>query len=126
VCLLALTDPQKFKEVSKTEVEAPRVSTGNRQSVYETSDGLNTLTISSTTSSSGRKRHLVRIDSKKLTTNPFEETKKQYVSVSSYLVIDRPEAGFSVAECVQLVEGLVGLLSASTYSVTKKVIGEES
>jgi hypothetical protein len=123
---VALTDPQKFKEVSKTEVTAPRVSSGNRQSVYETSDGLNTLSISSTTSSAGRKRHLVRIDTKKLTTNPFQETKKQYVSVSSYLVVDRPEAGFSVEECKQLVEGLVGLLSGSEYSLTKKVLGEES
>lgn len=123
---MALTDPQKFKEVAGTEVTAPRVSTGNFQSVYETSDGLNVLSVSTSTSNASRKRHLVRIDTKKLITNPFEETKKQNVSMSAYVVIDRPESGFTVAEAKKLVEGLVGLLSASTYSLTEKVLGSES
>ena len=123
---MALTDPQKFKEISGTEVTAPRVSSGDFKSVYETSDGLCVLSISTSKSNSSRLRHLVRLDVKKLTTNPYEETKKQYVSTSVYLVVDRPEAGFTVGECKKLVEGLVGLLSASTYSLTEKVLGGES
>jgi hypothetical protein len=123
---MALTDPQKFKEVVGTEVTAPRVSSGDFKSIYETSDGLNKLTLSTTTSSANRKRHLVRVDVEKLTTNIYEETKKQAVSMSVYLVIDRPVNGYSVAECKKLVEGLVGLLSASTYSLTEKVLGGES
>jgi len=123
---MALTDPQKFKEVAGTEVTAPRVSTGDFKSVYETSDGLNKLTISTTETGQNRKRHLVRIDVNKLTTNIYEETKKQEVSSSVYLVIDRPIAGYTVAEMKKLVEGLVGLLSASTYSLTEKVLGSES
>jgi predicted NUDIX family NTP pyrophosphohydrolase len=123
---MALTDPQKFKEVAGTEVTAPRVSSGDFKSIYETSDGLNVLSISTQESNSSRKRHLVRIDVSKLTTNPFEETKKQTSSMSVYLVIDRPVAGFTVAEAKKLVEGLVGLLSASTYSLTEKVLGGES
>lgn len=123
---MALTDPQKFKEVAGTEVTAPRVVSGDFRSVYETSDGLNVLTVSTSENGSNRKRHLVRIDVSKLTTNPYEESKKQDVSMSVYLVIDRPKAGFTVAEAKKLVEGLVGLLSASTYSLTEKVIGGES
>jgi predicted peroxiredoxin len=123
---MALTDPQKFKEVAGTEVTAPRVSTGDFKSIYETSDGLNVLTVSTSESNSNRKRHLVRIDVSKLATNPYEETKKQTISMSVYMVIDRPVAGFTVAEAKKLVEGLVGLLSASTYSLTEKVIGSES
>ena len=123
---MALTDPQKFKEVAGTEVTAPRVSSGDFKSVYETSDGLNKLTLSTTESNSNRKRHLVRIDVEKLATNIYEESKKQAVSASCYLVIDRPINGYSVAEMKKLVEGLVGLLSASTYSLTEKVLGGES
>jgi hypothetical protein len=123
---MALTDPQKYKEVSKNEVTAPRVSTGDFKSVYETSDGLNSLTISTVATGSSRKRHLVRLDTNKLATNPYEETKKQSISMSAYVVIDRPEAGFSVAEAQALVEGLVGLLSGSTYALTTKVLGGES
>lgn len=121
-----LTDPQKFKEVAGTEVTAPRVSTGDFRSIYETSDGLNKLTLSTQESGNNRRRHLVRIDVEKLTTNPYEESKKQAVDMSVYLVIDRPIAGYSVAECKKLVEGLVGLLSASTYALTEKVLGGES
>jgi len=46
--------------------------------------------------------------------------------MSAYVVIDRPESGFTVGEAQKLVEGLVGLLSASTYSLTGKVLGSES
>lgn len=123
---MALTDPQKFKEVAAVEVTAPRVSSGDFKSIYETSDGLNKLTLSTTETGSNRKRHLVRIDVSKLTTNIYEEAKKQEVSASVYLVIDRPVAGYSVAEMKKLVEGLVGLLSATSYAVTEKVLGGES
>ena len=123
---MALTDPQKFKEVAGTEVTAPRVSSGDFKSVYETSDGLNKLTLSTTTSNSSRRRHLVRIDVEKIATNPFEEARKEPVSMSVYLVIDRPSTGYSVTECKKLVEGLVGLISASTYTVTEKLLGGES
>jgi len=124
---MALTDPQKFKEVAGTEVTAPRVDTGSFRSVYETSDGLNVLTVSTQENGSNRKRHLVRIDVSKLANNPLEETKKQTFTMSAYLVVDRPAvAGYTVAEAKKLVEGLVGLLSASTYSLTEKVLGSES
>ena len=123
---MALTDPQKFKEVAGTEVTAPRVSTGDFKSIYETSDGLNKLTLSTSESNSNRRRHLVRIDVEKLATNIYEESKKQAVSMSVYLVVDRPVNGYSVAEAKKLVEGLVGLLSASTYALTEKVLGGES
>lgn len=123
---MALTDPQIFKEVKAEAVTAPRVSTGNFNSIYETSDGQNVLTVSTQETAGSRKRHLVRIDVSKITTNPYEETKKQTVSMSVYLVIDRPVAGFTVEEAEKLVEGLVGLLSATSYSLTTKVLGSES
>jgi hypothetical protein len=123
---MALTDPQKFKEVAGTEVTAPRVSAGDFKSIYETSDGLNKLTLSTTTSNSSRKRHLVRIDVEKIAANPFEEARKEPISASVYLVIDRPFTGYSVAEMKKLVEGLVGLISATTYTVVEKLLGGES
>ncbi len=123
---MALTDPQKFKEAAGTEVTAPRVTSGTLNSTYQTSDGLVDLKISTIESSSNRKRHLIRIDVSKLATNVYEESKKQTVSMSTYVVIDRPVNGFTTAEAKKLVEGLVGLLSASSYSIVEKVIGSES
>lgn len=122
---MALTDPQKVK-VTAEEKTLPRVVTGNYSSKYETEDGLIDLTLSTTESASNRKRHLARIDVNKITTMPFDETKKQEISMSAYVVIDRPVAGFTNAEAKTLVEGLVGFLSASTYSATTKLLGGES
>lgn len=123
---MALTDPAKFKEASAVEVEAPRVSTGNFKSIYETSDGLNVLTVSTQETAQKRKRHVVRVDVSKLSTNPLEESKKETVSMSVYLVIDRPFNGYTLAEAKKLVEGLSGFLSASSFSVVEKVLGGQS
>jgi len=123
---MALTDPAKFKEEAGTEVEAPRVSTGNFNSEYLTSDGNHALSVSTQETSANRKRHVCRIDSSKLATNIFEESKKQTVSMSAYLVVDRPINGFTVSEAKKLVEGLVGYLSASTYANTEKILGGQS
>jgi hypothetical protein len=123
---MALTDPQKFKGSAGEEKTAPRITSGKLLSEYSTSDGLLTLTVSTIETANNRYRHLVRIDESKLTTNPYEETKKQTSSMSAYLVIDRPVAGFTTGEAKKLVEGLHGLLSASTFSLVEKVIGKES
>lgn len=123
---MTLTDPQKFKEAAGTEVTAPRVSTGNRSSEYVSSDGLTKLTVSTTETQRGRKRHLVRIDVNKITTNPYDESQKLEVSMSAYTVIDRPVAGFTAAEAKKLYEGLSGLCSATAFSLIEKVLGSES
>jgi len=120
---MALSDPLKVKEASGTEVEAFRVSTGEFKSVYETSDGNTTVTVSTLETSSNRKRHLARIDVAKLANNPTEESKKQTFTGSVYLIVDRPLAGYSVAEMVKLVEGLTAFL---TKSNVEKILSSQS
>lgn len=123
---MALADPLKFKEESGTEVEAPRIAVGDRSSRYSTSDGLSRASVSTTETSKSRLRHLVRLDTSKLTTDIYDESKKQAVDMSAYLVVDRPVNGFTTEEAKKLVEGLTGLLSASSHSVVAKVLGGES
>jgi hypothetical protein len=120
---MAFADPQKVK-VTETEATLPRVDTGSFSSQYLSSDGLTRLTIS--TQNGKRKRHVARIDLSKITTNPFDTTQNVEVGSSAYLVVDRPLAGFTNTELKKLVEGLVGFLSASTYSATEKLLGSES
>lgn len=121
---MAFSDPQKVKVDGSTEVEVPRVNTGNFESEYLSSDGLVKLKLS--TANGRRKRHVARIDLSKITTDPFDTSQNVEVSTSAYLVVDRPLAGFTNEELKKLVEGLVGFLSASTYSATKKLLASES
>lgn len=120
---MAFGDPQKIK-VTETEKTLPRVDTGSFKSVYLNDDGTHRLTIS--TQNGKRKRHVARIDLSKITTDPFDSSQNVEVGTSAYVVIDRPLAGFTNAECKKLVEGLVGFLSASTYAATDKILGSES
>jgi len=120
---MALTDPLKPKTTAGTEVECPRIATGDMNSEYLSADGLTKVTVSTIETANSRKRHLVRIDVSKLANNPTEESKKQYFTSSVYLVIDRPLAGYSVEEIVKLSEGLTGLLTKANL---EKVIASQS
>jgi len=121
---MAFADPQKVKVDGTNEVSLPRVNTGNYSSEYLSSDGTISLKISTT--NGRRKRHVARVDLSKITTDPFDTSQNTEVSTSAYLVVDEPLAGFTDAELLNLVKGLVGFLSASTYSAVEKLIGSES
>lgn len=120
---MAFADPVKIKPTG-SEATCPRVSTGDFSSTYLAEDGLTKVTIS--TQNGKRKRHVVRCDLSKITTDPFDTSQNVEVSSSAYLVIDRPLAGFTNAELKTLVEGLTTFLTASSGEAIKKVIASES
>lgn len=121
---MAFSDPQKVKVDGTTEVSLPRVNTGNFNSLYESNDGLIELVLSTT--NGRRKRHMARINLSKIIASTLNPSSNEEASASAYLIVDRPLSGFSTAELKKLVEGLVGFLSASTYSATEKILGSES
>jgi len=120
---MALADPQSIK-ISGTTTSLPRVSTGNFQSVYESADGLIKLSLSTTEKS--RKRQVVRVDVSKITTDPFLPAQNVEVSMSTYLVFDRPPAGFSNADAKAVYDGFIEALQASSSVVVTKLLGSES
>ena len=121
---MAFADPQKVKVDGTNEVELPRVDTGSFSSEYLSSDGTITLKLSS--SDGRRKRHVARIDLSKVIASTLTPSQNEEASASAYLVVDRPKTGYTNTELKKLVEGLVGLLSASSYSATVKLLGMES
>lgn len=121
---MAFSDPQKVKVDGTNEVDLPRVTSGNFASEYLSSDSAIDLKLSTT--NGRRKRHVARIDLSKVIASTINPSQNEEVSTSAYLVIDRPLSGYTNEELKKLVEGLVGFLSASTYSATKKLLGSES
>lgn len=119
---MALADPLKPKFDASAETECPRVSTGNFESVYLSEDGLKKVRIS-TQNGSDRKRHLARLDLSKITTDPYDTSQNVDVSMSAYLVVDRPLSGFTNEEARKLAEGLKALLTEANL---KKIIASES
>lgn len=121
---MAMADPKKVKVDGSTEVDLPRVSTGDRHSEYQSADGLIEAIVS--TENGKRKRHMSRINLSKLTESPTFTGQKEEVSASAYLVVDRPITGFTTTELVNLVSGLITDLTASTNTNLKKLVQEES
>lgn len=121
---MALADPQSIKIDESTAVSLPRVSTGDFKSVYTSSDGTIDLRIS--TEEKSRKRQVARVDVSKITADPFIPAQNSEVSMSAYLVVDRPPAGFTNEEAKKICKGLFELLTASTDKNLKAFLGSES
>jgi hypothetical protein len=121
---MAFSDPQKVKVDGSTEVELPRVDTGNMSSEYLKDDGSVRLLLS--TADGRRKRHVARIDLSKVIASTLNPSQNEEASASAYLVVDRPKTGYSNDELRKLVEGLNTFLSATSYAATKKLLGSES
>lgn len=120
---MAFSDPQSIK-VGETTKSLPRVNTGGYSSTYLSADGLTKLTIS--TQNGKRKRHVYRVDVSKTTEDPFIPADNIEVSMSSYIVIDRPLAGYSNAEALAVVVGLLEAATASADDDIVKLLGSES
>jgi len=120
---MAFADPQKVK-IGASEKTLPRVNTGNFSSTYLSSDGLTKLTIS--TQVGKRKRHTYRVDVEKTTADPFIPADNVAVSMSTYVVIDRPLVGYSNAEALEVVVGMLNAAIESEDSDLVKLLGSES
>lgn len=121
---MAFADPQKIKVRGSEEDTLPRVDVGQFSSEYLSSDNLVALKLS--TANGRRKRHVARVDLSKIIASVLNPAQNEEASASAYLVIDRPNSGFTNAELKVLVEGLVSFLSATSYSATTKLLGSES
>lgn len=121
---MAFADPQKVKVDGTTEETLPRIDTGSFSSDYANADG--TIALRLSTQNGKRVRHVARIDLSKFTDDPIFDGQNVKVGTSAYLVVDRPESGYTQAELKKLVEGLVGFLSASSYASVTKLLGKES
>lgn len=120
---MALADPQSIK-ISGVTSSLPRVSVGDFEATYESADGLINLKLS--TVENRRKRQVVRVDVSKITTDPFIPAQNVEVSMSTYLVFDRPLVGFTNTEAKAVYDGFIEALQASSSVMVTKLLGSES
>lgn len=120
---MALADPQDIV-INAITTSLPRTSTGPNSSVYTSNDGLIKETFSHQYGK--RNRHLMRVDHSKIAADPFQSTLNAKYSMATYLVVDVPPVGYTVAEAKLVVDGLIAELSASSGALITKLIGGES
>lgn len=120
---MAFSDPQSIT-ISGTAISLPRVSTGENNSKYLSSDGLVDLTAAS--QYGRRTRRTLRIDHSKITADPFIPAQNTEVSMSCYMVFDIPPAGYTNADVKAVYVGFNSLYTASSHALIDKLLGGES
>jgi hypothetical protein len=120
-----LSDPQSLT-INAVATSLPKISTESNKSVYQKDDGTVRLTIQHSYGPK-RNRRLVRIDQKKISSDPLVTANNQEYKLAVYLVIDEPTTvGFTVAERQYIVTSLADWLKASTNAATNAVLGGQS
>lgn len=96
--------------VNAVAVPLPKISSGDKQSVYRSADEAYTVTISHL--EKARRRRLVRIDHKKAAADPLSAQTAQ-VSASIQFIIDEPSFGYDDAQLKDISLGLTGFLTSA-------------
>lgn len=120
---MAFTDPQSIK-ISGTTTSLPRVSVGKNESTYQSADGL--ITLSASSQYGKRTRQVIRVDTSKITADPFIPAQNVKVSQSIYLVFDTPPAGYTDAETKSAYDGFIEALQANASKLVTQLLGGES
>jgi len=121
--LMSFTDPLSIT-ISGTTTPLPRVSVGDDRSEYQSGDGL--ILLSASHDYGKRTRRVLRIDTSKLTSDPFKPAENVKVSMSNYMVFDTPPARYTAAEVLAVYQGLKTLFTASSDAMIIKLLGGES
>lgn len=118
-----LADPNSVT-INAVAQSLPATVRGVNTSTYTKDDGTVQLSIAHTYSR--RNRRQVKVTQTKISSDPLVPTQNQKFSMSAYLVIDTPVAGFTNAEQKYLVDALTKWLTDTSGANTTKVIGGES
>lgn len=125
---MALPDPIPTITINSVTYDLARTgfvgkNGASQGSVYQTSNGLDRLTIEH--SEKNRKRDVVRFDRKKIAATPFDAAKDQEYSMSAYVVVDSPRLGFTSAEKDYVFQLLSAFWVAGTPDYGLRVLNGE-
>lgn len=120
---MSFADPASIT-ISGTPISLPRTSVEDERSEYTSGDGLVQLIASHERSK--RIRRMLRIDSSKLTSDPFKPSENVRVSMSVYTVFDLPPAGYNPTEALAVYTGYKAMIAASSDLMITKLLGGES
>jgi len=115
-----LTDPQiiTLNSVAKS---MPRIQIGDRKAIYSLADETLSLTIAHT-SANKRIRTMSRVDQLAIVADPITSV-NDTETLTYYVVLDRPQFGFSLVQCQQLITGHKTWL---TDAMVAQLYGQES
>lgn len=118
-----LTDPQVIT-INAVANSLPRVSSGTNASSYSKDDGTVRLTVSNAYGK--RNRRTIRVEHSKIAADPLISAQSIKYTMFSYIVVDTPITGYTVAEAKQVVDAMVAYLAASSGAVVTQLLGGQN
>lgn len=120
---MSFADPLSIT-IAGTTIALPRTSVGDDESEYTSGDGLTQLVASH--SYGKRTRRTARINTKKISADPFKPSENREESMSFYIVFDLPKVGYTATEALAVWSGFNTLATASSNALIVKLLGGES
>jgi len=122
---MAFADPQSITIPPGSALSLPRVSSGENTGKFSSADGLVDLSASHSYNKN-RIRRMLRVDHSKITSDPFVPAQNREVSMSTYMVFDVPNQGYSNTEIKNVYLGFKALYTTSSDVLIDKLLGGES
>lgn len=120
---MSFADPQTVT-ISAVTTPLPRISVGDDESQYASGDGL--ITLDASHNYGKRTRRMLRINTSKVTADPFKPAENVKVSMSCYIVFDLPPAGYTAVEALAVYTGFKTQITATGDLLVTKLLGGES
>lgn len=120
---MAFADPQSVT-INAVAQSLPRTSTLGNAGVFTKDDGNVKLSVSH--SYGKRTRRTIRLDFQKIAADPLISAQNIRYSMSTYIVVDVPVTGFTIAEQKQIVDALTAYLTASSGARVTQLLGGEN
>lgn len=116
------SDPQSVT-INAVANSLARVGASGTTGIFRKDDSTVKLNIQHT--EGNRSRRMVRLDHSKLASDPYVTGNQTPVRMATYLVVDVPILGYTVAEQKQVVDGLTLFLTTGSGAAVTKLLGGE-
>lgn len=120
---MAFADPQSVT-INAVANSLPRISSTANAGVFQKDDGNVRLSVEHVYGS--RTRRTIRLDHRKIAADPLVSAQSILYSMSTYLVVNTPITGYTVAEAKQVIDGLTAYLTASSGAKVTQLLGGEN
>lgn len=120
---MAFADPQSVT-INAVANTLPRTGSGVTSGTFTKDDGNVKLEVSHNYGK--RNRRQIKLTHRKVAADPLLSGANVQYSMSTYIVVDTPVVGYTVAEAKQIVDALTAYLTASTGARVTQLLGGEN
>lgn len=122
---MSFADPQSHTPQGGSAVSLPRTTSGEDMAEYTSADGTTQMVVSHQYKGT-RNRRMVKINTSKISADPYKPAENRRVTCSVHLVVDSEKDAYTTAEVLAHAQGFLTQVRASTDANLTKLVNGES